>query len=281
MAKGLVGIQSIGPMGLVLHHNPGAFLGSFSNLPATLRIVTLSTGGAFLIFTFVAIQLLMPLRIVLFRVGLTMLLGGILGNVLDRILYGYVIDFLVLGKPKLNSPVFNVADVLQLVGYGLAAISLIKERKILWPEINSRKTLLVNKKFQLQYSLKLTAFGFCFALIAGTLSYTYLKVTIVELVGPYTRVENQFLIPFIITFLIISSMFTGILFYTGLLISHRAAGPLYAFERFLEDLFSGKSRKLKLRTGDEFQHLQKLADELYVKMESNTDPPPLEEKKSS
>jgi hypothetical protein len=45
-------------------------------------------------------------------------------------------------------------------------------------------------------------------------------------------------------------------------LSARIAGPLYAFERFLDDLAIGKSRKLKLRAGDEFKHLEQLADRL-------------------
>ena len=39
-----------GPLGFVLHHNRGAIWGTFSDLPPLLRVVSLSTGGAFLIF---------------------------------------------------------------------------------------------------------------------------------------------------------------------------------------------------------------------------------------
>ncbi|MCB0362355.1 MAG: hypothetical protein KDD35_06520, partial [Bdellovibrionales bacterium] len=42
-------------------------------------------------------------------------------------------------------------------------------------------------------------------------------------------------------------------------LSHRTAGPLYAFERFIEDTLIGRDRILKLRQGDEFPHLEELA----------------------
>ena len=53
------------------------------------------------------------------------------------------------------------------------------------------------------------------------------------------------------------------------MLSHRAAGPLYAFEKFLEDLSMGKVRPLKLRSGDEFQHLEELAEKLGDKLKTH------------
>ena len=44
----------LGPLGFGFYQNGGAMLGLFSDLPPVLRIVTLSTGGSFLIFSFVA-----------------------------------------------------------------------------------------------------------------------------------------------------------------------------------------------------------------------------------
>jgi signal peptidase II len=46
-----------------------------------------------------------------------LLIGGALGNVADRLLYGYVLDFLNMSCCGINNPfVFNVADVLIFVG---------------------------------------------------------------------------------------------------------------------------------------------------------------------
>src|SRR5437868_2838520 len=93
-AEKVSGFLMYGPFGITLHHNHGALLGLFSDLPAVLRIVSLSTGGAFLIFTFFILQYLLPTKSFKLRGGMSLLMGGIIGNVTDRILYGYVIDYI-------------------------------------------------------------------------------------------------------------------------------------------------------------------------------------------
>lgn len=52
----------------------------------------------------------------LFAWALTLILGGALGNVLDRALYGYVVDFIQLHAGGWYFPAFNVADSAITVG---------------------------------------------------------------------------------------------------------------------------------------------------------------------
>ena len=47
----------------------------------------------------------------LLRLGLTLILGGALGNIIDRVSQGYVIDFVDLHWQVWHWPAFNVADV--------------------------------------------------------------------------------------------------------------------------------------------------------------------------
>lgn len=270
MAAGLTDFHFFGPFGLVLHHNHGAILGLFSSLPAMLRVVSLSTGGAFLLFLFAVLQFLLPTKSLLLRCGLSFLIGGIIGNVTDRIIWGYVVDFLVVGSTAKFSPAFNLADALQWVGYGCIVIAFIREGKALWPVENSRKSYWINFKFQIKYCIALMAVGFGLSIIAGTYSYTYLRVTLNELRGNNPILNNQFLIPYIITFGIVTLTFSIILFVIGMILSHRAAGPLYAFERFLNDSLEGKEARLKLRAGDEFKDLERMADKLSKSLDHQT-----------
>ncbi|MBT4761770.1 MAG: signal peptidase II [Bdellovibrionaceae bacterium] len=257
------GVKFYGPFGLVLHRNPGAMLGMFSDLPPILRIVSLSTGGAFLVFAYTTIQYLLPMKSLMLRVGMSLLLGGILGNVTDRILWGSVVDFLLIGSRKFSTPAFNVADAIQWVGYIMVVYALIRDGQQLWPTENTRKKIWINPKFQLKYCFILMVIGFGFSIIAGVFSYTYLQVMIDELViGSTTLVERKFLTPFIFTFFSLCGGFILFLFLIGRVLSHRTAGPLYAFELFLDSLLRGEDKVLRLRTGDEFHHLQEIAERM-------------------
>jgi len=42
--------------------------------------------------------------------GLALVLGGAIGNIIDRVLYGYVIDFLLFYYKDWSYPAFNIAD---------------------------------------------------------------------------------------------------------------------------------------------------------------------------
>lgn len=262
----LTGPKIYGYLGFVLHHNPGAMLGLFSDLPPVLRIVSLSTGGAFLVCIYAIIQYLLPIKSLTLRTGLSILLGGILGNVTDRILFGHVIDFIVIGNQSISSPAFNVADALQWVGYGLIVYAIVREGELLWPENNARKMYWINTRFQLKYCFFLLSVGLGLGLISLVFSYTYLRVTMIELVGNNQMVLDKFLLPYVLTFMIITLGFCAGLFTIGKIISHKIAGPIYAFEKFVTDIMEGKSRPFKLRAKDEFKHLENLAHRIQDHM---------------
>ncbi|MEK7356896.1 MAG: hypothetical protein AAB250_10630, partial [Bdellovibrionota bacterium] len=178
----------------------------------------------------------------------------------------HVVDFILIGTPTKASPAFNVADALQWIGYAMIATSLIRDSEILWPADNSRKRMWINPMFQLRYCFILVAVGMGFAAIAGVYSYTFLRVTIIEFGGSNPVILNNYLTPFIISFVAVSLGFASALFLVGRRLSARIAGPLYAFERFLDDLVAGKPRKLRLRAGDEFKHLEEIAARISEEM---------------
>jgi len=62
--------------------------------------------------------------------GLALVLGGAIGNLIDRLIHGYVVDFLLLYYDDFYWPAFNVADSAISVGVTLIIIdSLFLERK--------------------------------------------------------------------------------------------------------------------------------------------------------
>ncbi len=54
-----------------------------------------------------------------FCAGLALILGGAVGNVIDRLRYGHVVDFLDLHAAGWHWPAFNVADSAITVGAAL------------------------------------------------------------------------------------------------------------------------------------------------------------------
>ncbi len=247
---------------IILHFNKGAMLGLFSDLPPVLRIVSLSTGGAFLLFSFVIFQYLLPTRSMRLRIGMSILIGGILGNVIDRTLWGHVVDFIILGNRSLSTGVFNLADLLQWCGYYLMGHALLKDQDNLWPKENLRKVAWIHPRFQLRYCYILVTCGLGFSLIAGVFSYTFLRFVVIDLMGNNTKLLDQFLIPFLVTFSSVSLAFTAFLFMVGKQLSHRIVGPVYAFERFIDNYIDGNYYRLRLRKGDEFPELEDLAEKV-------------------
>ena len=58
-----------------------------------------------------------------------LLFGGILGNLIDRIVRGYVIDYIKVNIFNYSFPVFNLADSFITIGVILMIISIIREDK--------------------------------------------------------------------------------------------------------------------------------------------------------
>ena len=59
-------------------------------------------------------------------IGFGFLLGGILGNLSDRLLHGYVKDFLDFIIFNYDFPVFNIADIFIVLGVIVLIISIIR-----------------------------------------------------------------------------------------------------------------------------------------------------------
>jgi len=60
-------------------------------------------------------------------IGYSLLLAGAIGNLLDRIIYGYVIDYLNFYIFNYNFPIFNIADTCIVIGIMLLFLDIRKE----------------------------------------------------------------------------------------------------------------------------------------------------------
>jgi signal peptidase II len=74
--------------------------------------------------------------------GLALVLAGAIGNLIDRLNYGYVVDFLFFHYQQWSWPAFNVADSAITIGVVLVIFdSLFLERKRIAEAANSRQDL--------------------------------------------------------------------------------------------------------------------------------------------
>lgn len=66
---------------------------------------------------------------VLFALALSLILGGALGNLIDRIAYGYVVDFLAFHWDEHYFPAFNIADSAITVGAVLLILDSLRSAR--------------------------------------------------------------------------------------------------------------------------------------------------------
>ena len=57
----------------------------------------------------------------------SLLIGGVVGNILDRIIYKNVVDFLDFKIFSYDAPIFNLADTFIVIGVGLILIEIIRK----------------------------------------------------------------------------------------------------------------------------------------------------------
>ncbi|HXH28348.1 MAG TPA: signal peptidase II [Candidatus Polarisedimenticolia bacterium] len=112
---------------LTLVTNRGALFGLFHDLPDPYRgaIFTIIPGLAILLI--LAFQYATGPTDALAQVGLSLILGGAVGNLVDRLRFGYVVDFLDVFVKDHHWPAFNVADSAICIGVSLLVLDLLRK----------------------------------------------------------------------------------------------------------------------------------------------------------
>jgi len=102
-------------------HNTGAVFGLFQGQSFLLTIVASVGVAALLLYVFFFYRKLPFLDNWLGKLALGLVLGGTVGNLIDRIYLGYVTDFIAVSI----WPAFNIADPAIVVGVIILAYSLL------------------------------------------------------------------------------------------------------------------------------------------------------------
>ena len=109
--------------------NTGAAMSSGANLPPVIKIILLQIFPA-LVLLFLFIWILTNAKFSKLRiVGLCFIIGGGIGNLYDRILYGSVTDFMYMELGFLKTGIFNMADVSVSLGTILILIEWLMDSR--------------------------------------------------------------------------------------------------------------------------------------------------------
>ena len=222
-----------------------------------LTFFILSLFGFFLLVLLYFIQLFAPLKSNTMRIAISLFFGGTFANVIDRLLHGYVLDYIKFQFLGNSSPAFNFADIVQLVGIGMMFVWQF------FPATFDEKftdNLWVSKQFQKRYSLQLVTLGFFLVLVFGALSFTFVKVVLEEL-SVVAQIKTKFLQDYMIFFLSLAVTFLLFLFLMGKALSAHVAKPILNFEQYLRGLASGKYSVFRVEE-PEFAYLEQLSDDV-------------------
>ncbi|HET7832690.1 MAG TPA: signal peptidase II [Gallionella sp.] len=120
-------LSIVGVFNLVLAHNTGAafsFLHDAGGIQRWLfsAIAIVASGWIVLLLRKHSMRLL-------FALGLSLILGGALGNLIDRLAYGYVVDFLLFHWDEHYFPAFNLADSAITCGAFLLILDSFKRKE--------------------------------------------------------------------------------------------------------------------------------------------------------
>ncbi len=105
--------------------NPGAAFGFLATLSEGVRspFFILITVVAVILIVFYHTRFLHADRLA--SVALGLILGGAIGNLIDRLRYGMVVDFLDFHVSRYHWPSFNVADSAISIGVGLMLLDML------------------------------------------------------------------------------------------------------------------------------------------------------------
>jgi signal peptidase II len=115
-------------LNLTLTHNAGAAFGFLSDQPGWQKFFFIAVASIAVAIIFLWLRRLeRDNRMV--ALALALILGGAIGNVIDRLVYGYVIDFIDVVFGTWHFWVFNVADSAISIGAVLLIIDALPLKK--------------------------------------------------------------------------------------------------------------------------------------------------------
>jgi signal peptidase II len=109
--------------------NSGAAFGLFASVDSSIKAVILNSVAVLVFIVVSAYALRSSHKSVRLQVGFALILGGAIGNLMDRVRFGYVVDFLDFSISGHHWPAFNVADSAICIGVGLLFLDMLRNEE--------------------------------------------------------------------------------------------------------------------------------------------------------
>lgn len=114
---------------LVRWHNTGAAFGLLSGASGWQNALFLVLGLVLVVFLGSMMRGAANAGDALWGLGLSLMTGGAVGNLIDRVARGYVLDYISVHYGGWYFPAFNVADSAITVGVSLVLLHLIRQSR--------------------------------------------------------------------------------------------------------------------------------------------------------
>lgn len=236
--------------------NPGLMLGFLSELPQFLLVISLSALSAFFFLVYICLLMYLHPRLLGLKLGLSFLLAGILGNVLDKALRGWTLDWITFPWVRGETVAFNLADSFLWIGILTVVWWVFRRERDIWYPGDQRRQIWHYPKEQLGFSLRFSAIMLGMCGMLGFFSFTFIQQILLPFPGDLASTFGE---QYLIVLACLSLLFLAVAFIIGVWLSHRMMGPVLAFERHVEEILAGKNKEFRLREGDMLKKLEEIA----------------------
>lgn len=146
-----------------------------------------------------------------------------------------------------------------------------------------RRNYLIDKKFQLSFIMRFSAIVILASLAIGALIFYFSRnstTVAIENTRVFVKPTSDFILPqLVITVIVVSVVFSSILFVMALIATHRIAGPMYRLRREIDNVRGGDlTSAFVIRDKDQLKSLARSLNDMglvlrqkHTELKSKTD----------
>ena len=240
-----------------INYNDSFVFGVFSNLPLMIRVSFLVSFFGIVLLTYFVLVYLLNEKLFYFKISLSILVGGISGNVLDKLVHNKAIDFINFNLGEIHI-VYNIADVAQICSIIYILFVVFRRDHLIWFPEDKRSRIFLYPKSQLIFSAQVCGAAMSGYLIIFIFAYSVISTSF----NSYVRAVPDFWSQFTLSALILGLLLFLVIFLFSIKISNQYFGPIYKLEQYV--LKKDFTKDFKLRENDRFKNLEDIISSIRL-----------------